>query len=107
MVGKTSESKDRPTPALHGGHGADLQPRPRHHPDHAVSISLWIHHARRVLQSERGEVGGEAAFALRDYGVTSPPICALARLWTLVARLSTHCGGHYRGQALIVDIQGS
>ena len=31
---------------------------------------------------------------------------ALARLWTLVARPSTHSGGHYRGQALIVDIQG-
>ena len=58
-----------------------------------------------MVQSKRGEVGA-SAFALRDYGVTSPPICALARLWTLVARLSTHCGGHYRGQALIVDIQG-
>ncbi len=50
--------EDRPTPALDGGHGADLQPRPRHHADHTLSVSLWIYHACRVLQSERREVGG-------------------------------------------------
>ena len=49
---------DVSTLALHGGHGPDLQPRPRHYADHAVSVSLWIYYACRVLQSERGAVGG-------------------------------------------------
>jgi hypothetical protein len=56
LVGKTSESKNRPhAPLLHRLR-AQLQPRPRHHPHHAVSVCLRLHHAHHLGPSQRRKV---------------------------------------------------